>query len=369
MWDTASHCNWDCTVSRKTNRLFHLGNCITSQCPSLNAKRSGCKPTCTRVSTAGLTCLCEPLASLGPSEVNFTLLTVQNDVSWGLLAISKDIYNYPAVKRPQKGCTVFAEDQETVTTTNGWCHRHTESVRSGPSQPQDPEDLGRKGYCTKGNVEIRGLSSRHEEGRKAKRILFSKYNQTCPNSSQSDKQPFQNLKLIQLSPCLQGFLKGLLVKRGTIQGCTLTELVLPSHLFWQENLICFYVIKWLKVVFDWTLAIQWSWADWRTHSNASINSVCAEDNISLLKDGISISIWTLSTPMIIYLLISEAGFISPFRERKKKKKLWWYFKSYTPEKKKWVNYPQWSFTVRMETKITIPDSLWCTEGGDYITEL
>ena len=50
--------------------------------------------------------------SLGPSEVNFTLLTVQNDVSWGLLAISKDIYNYPAVKRPQKGCTVFAEDQE-----------------------------------------------------------------------------------------------------------------------------------------------------------------------------------------------------------------------------------------------------------------
>ena len=38
MWDTASHCNWDCTVSRRMNRLFHLGNCITSQCPSLNAK-------------------------------------------------------------------------------------------------------------------------------------------------------------------------------------------------------------------------------------------------------------------------------------------------------------------------------------------
>ena len=25
---------------------------------------------------------------------------------------------------------------------------------SGPSEPQEPEALGRKGYCTKGNVEI-----------------------------------------------------------------------------------------------------------------------------------------------------------------------------------------------------------------------
>ena len=106
---------------------------------------------------------------------------------------------------------------------------------SGPSEPQEPEALGRKGYCTKGNVEIRGLSSRHEEGRKAKRILFSKYNQPCPNSSQSNKQPFQNLKHIQLSPCLHGFLKGLLVKGGTTQGCTFTELVLPNHLFGRKT--------------------------------------------------------------------------------------------------------------------------------------
>ena len=70
-------------------------------------QRSGRKQTCTRVSTAGLACLCKSLASLGPGEVNFTLLTVQNDVSWGLPAISKDIYNYPAVKDHRKAARSF----------------------------------------------------------------------------------------------------------------------------------------------------------------------------------------------------------------------------------------------------------------------
>ena len=71
-----------------------------------------------RVSTAGLTCVCKSLASLGPSEVNFTLLTVQNDVSWGLLEILKDIYNYLALKDHRKAAQ-SSEDQETISMTNG----------------------------------------------------------------------------------------------------------------------------------------------------------------------------------------------------------------------------------------------------------
>ena len=86
-------------------------------------------------------------------------------------AISKDIYNYPAVKDHRKAAGSFLRTRKPspwqtdgVAMTNGWCH-HTDSMCSGASEPQDSEDLGRKGYCTKGNVEIRGLSSRHEEGR------------------------------------------------------------------------------------------------------------------------------------------------------------------------------------------------------------
>lgn len=36
--DMTSNCNWDYTVCRKMNRLFHLGNCITLEFPGLYAK-------------------------------------------------------------------------------------------------------------------------------------------------------------------------------------------------------------------------------------------------------------------------------------------------------------------------------------------
>ena len=55
----------------------------------------------------------------------------------------------PSCQRPQKGCTVFSEDQETVARTDGWC-RHTDSVRSGPSEPQEPE-------CALGLPSLRSL--------------------------------------------------------------------------------------------------------------------------------------------------------------------------------------------------------------------
>ena len=62
---------------------------------------------------------------------------------------------------------------------------------------------------------------------------------------------------------------------------------------------------------------KWSWADWRTHSNASIDSVCVEDNISLLKDGINISIRTISTPMIIIYSFQRRVLLVPFENEKK----------------------------------------------------
>jgi len=135
-------------------------------------QRSGRKQTCTRVSTAGLACLCKSLASLGPGEVNFTLLTVQNDVSWGLPAISKDIYNYPAVKDHRKAARSFLRTRKPspgqtdgVTTQTAcalglpslmslnvlWAFRASGAwMCSGPSEPQEPE-------CALGLPSLRSL--------------------------------------------------------------------------------------------------------------------------------------------------------------------------------------------------------------------
>jgi hypothetical protein len=74
-----------------------------------------------------------------------------------------------------------------------------------------------------------------------------------------------------------------------------------------------YIISWLKVVFDWTLA-KWSLADWRTHPNHLIDNVCVWNNISLLKERINRTINTILTPIIMQLFIPEAGFISPLWE-------------------------------------------------------
>ena len=135
-------------------------------------QRSGHKQTCTRVSTAGLACLCKSLASLGPGEVNFTLLTVQNDVSWGLPAISKDIYNYPAVKDHRKAARSFLRTRKpSPGQTDGvatqtacalglpslmslnvlWAFRASGAwMCSGPSEPQEPE-------CALGLPSLRSL--------------------------------------------------------------------------------------------------------------------------------------------------------------------------------------------------------------------
>ena len=144
----ASHCNWDCTVSRKTNRLFHLGNCITFQCPSLNAKiwTQANLHACLHCRT----CLLVQISSLpGPRRGE---LYPTNCAKWCKLGASSNIERHiqlPSCQRPQKGCTVFSEDQETVARTDGWC-RHTDSVRSGPSEPQEPE-------CALGLPSLRSL--------------------------------------------------------------------------------------------------------------------------------------------------------------------------------------------------------------------
>ena len=196
-------------------------------------------------------------------------------------AISKDIYNYPAVKDHRKAAGSFLRTRKPspwqtdgVAMTNGWCH-HTDSMCSGASEPQDPEDLGRKGYCTKGNVEIRGLSSRHKEGRpkefsflntiKHAQIppqvtskhfkIWNVYNfhlvcmvsskdylwdqirsvaQSCPTLCNSMNRSTPGLPVHhQLLEFTQTHVHR--VKGETLQGYTLTELVLPSHLFGRKT--------------------------------------------------------------------------------------------------------------------------------------
>ena len=106
MWATASYCHWDCTVSRRMDRLFHLGNCITSQCPSLNAKIW--MQTNLHACLHCRTHLRVQISSLpGPQ---WSELYPANRAKWCKLGASRNIERHiqlSGFKRPQKGCTVF----------------------------------------------------------------------------------------------------------------------------------------------------------------------------------------------------------------------------------------------------------------------